>query len=68
MARIRPKKNLGTPDRLLRLGVAIVLFGLAYWKGSWILFSMALFVLYEAVFSWCLFYQILGKSSCRIRE
>ncbi len=58
------KKNIGTTDRLIRLAIAIALFLFAYWKGSWILFAIGLFVLFEAVMSWCVLYQILGKTSC----
>jgi hypothetical protein len=61
------KKNNGTADRLNRLMIAIVLLGLAYWKGSWILLIAGLFVLFEAAFSWCIFYQLLGKNSCPLK-
>jgi hypothetical protein len=58
------KKNIGKPDRLLRLIVGILLLGCAYWKMSWILLVLALFTLFEALMSWCILYQILGKNSC----
>lgn len=61
------RKNIGTKDRLLRLAIAIVLLALAYWKGSWLLLAAGLFTLFESAFSWCVLYQILGKSSCRIK-
>jgi hypothetical protein len=61
------KKNIGTADRLLRLFIAIVLLFLAYWKGSWVLLIAGLFVLFEAAFSWCVLYQILGKNSCPLK-
>jgi hypothetical protein len=57
-------KNIGKADRLLRLAIAIVLLFLAYWKGSWILLAAGVFVLFEAAFSWCVLYQILGRNSC----
>lgn len=60
------KKNIGTADRVLRLIVAIVLLALAYWYQSWILALFGLFTLYEAAASWCVMYQLLGKSSCPI--
>lgn len=62
------KKNIGTADRLLRLAIAIVLLLLAYWKGSWILLVAGIFVLFEAASSWCVMYQLLGKSSCPIKK
>ena len=58
------KKNIGTFDRVLRLALAIVLLVLAYLKMSWILLVAGLFVLFEAAFSWCILYQLLGKNSC----
>ena len=58
------KKNIGKPDRILRLIVGLLLLGWAYWKMSWILLILGLFTLFEAYMSWCILYQILGKSSC----
>jgi hypothetical protein len=58
------KKNIGKPDRILRLIIGILLLGWAYWKMSWILLILGLFTLFEAYMSWCILYQILGKSSC----
>lgn len=58
------KKNIGTKDRLLRLVIALILFGAAWWWPSWILFIMGCFTLYEVLAGWCAFYQLLGKSSC----
>lgn len=60
------QKNIGTPDRLLRLAIAIVLLIFAYWYSSWILLGFGLFTLYEAVASWCVLYQLLGRNSCPI--
>jgi len=60
------KKNIGTPDRLLRLAMAILLLVLAYWYASWLLALIGLFTLYEAAAGWCVLYQFLGKSSCPI--
>ncbi len=58
------RKNIGTPDRLFRLAIAIALFGLAYYKASWILAAAGLFVLYESLAGWCILYYFLGKNSC----
>jgi hypothetical protein len=63
---MRLKKNIGTPGRLLRLSLSLLCFALAYWKGSWIALSLALFVLFEALFSWCVVYHFLGKTSCKL--
>ncbi|MBU6383993.1 MAG: DUF2892 domain-containing protein [Verrucomicrobia bacterium] len=59
-------KNIGTTDRVIRFLIAVALFVFAYLHASWILFLFGLFTLFEAVFSWCILYQILGKSSCPI--
>ncbi len=58
------KKNIGAPDRLLRLTIGILLLGYAFWKMSWVALILALFTLFEAFMSWCILYQILGKNSC----
>lgn len=58
------KKNIGTSDRLFRLILSIIILGYALWQESWISAIVGLFVLYEALAGWCLFYQLLGKNSC----
>jgi hypothetical protein len=62
------KKNIGTKDRILRLIIAILLFGYAFWEGSWIAFAAGVFTLLESLFSWCILYQIMGKSTCPIHR
>jgi hypothetical protein len=57
-------RNIGTLDRMIRLGVALLLFILAFLRSSWGLYGVGVFVLFEAVIGWCILYQILGKSSC----
>lgn len=61
-------KNIGSSDRILRLVMALILFGLAWWQSSWILLGAALFVLFESLRGWCVFYQIMGKNSCSIKR
>lgn len=60
------KKNIGTSDRLIRLGLAIILYIYAWWAGSYIALGFALFTTYEALASWCIIYALLGKNSCPI--
>jgi hypothetical protein len=62
------KKNIGTVDRLIRLTIGILLLAFAYFKMSWIAFAFGLFTLFEACFSWCILYQLLGKSSCPLSK
>ena len=58
------KKNIGTPGRLFRFGIAVALFASAYYLGSWILGAAGLFVLYESLAGWCVVYHLIGKNSC----
>ncbi len=58
------KKNLGKVDRLIRLTIALLLLAFAWWQSSWIALIFGLFTLVEACFSWCLFYQLIGKNTC----
>lgn len=58
------KKNIGTPDRILRLLLGLILLGIAWWHSSWIALAFALFTFYEALAGWCVLYQMLGKNSC----
>ncbi|OJV09472.1 MAG: hypothetical protein BGO14_02890 [Chlamydiales bacterium 38-26] len=62
------KKNIGTSDRILRLTIALIFFGLALWQKSWILALVGLFTLYEAAASWCVLYQLIGKNTCPIND
>jgi hypothetical protein len=61
------QKNIGKPDRLLRLaiGLALLLWAiLTSWSPILIFFSG--FALFESLFSWCGFYAALGKNTCPI--
>jgi hypothetical protein len=58
------KKNMNNFDRLVRLAIAILFFIVAYFRESWILVLAGGFILFEALMSWCIVYQILGKNSC----
>jgi hypothetical protein len=62
------KKNIGNKDRLIRLIIAIILFILAWWLESWIILGVAVFTLFEAFASWCIWYQMMGKNSCPIEK
>ncbi len=58
------KKNIGKSDRIIRFILACGLFVLAFWLQSWILAAFGLFTLYEALASWCVLYQLIGKNTC----
>ncbi len=61
-------KNMGTPDRLWRLGLAILFFIAAWYWASLILTLVGLFTLFEALFSWCVVYQLMGKNTCPLKK
>jgi hypothetical protein len=63
----RGSKNIGKPDRLVRLCIGIGLFLWAvttYWSPLLLFFSG--FCFFEAIFSWCGFYAAMGRNSCPI--
>lgn len=66
--RLFMQKNIGAKDRIIRFIIAIFLFALAFWQDSWTIGFFALFVLYESLASWCLFYQLLGRNTCPIKK
>ena len=65
------KKNIGTFDRIIRLGLGVILIAVALvWVSIlWIkvvVILLALFCFYEALASWCLFYQLIGRNTCPV--
>ena len=61
------KKNLNLSGRIPRFSIAAFLFLLAIWQNSWIILTLSLFVFFEALMSWCVIYQLLGKNACSIK-
>jgi hypothetical protein len=59
------KKNIGTFGRILRFVIGFLLLIFAIWYGSWIALLFSLFTFFEALMSWCIVYQLLGKNSCK---
>jgi len=66
--KIKLCKNIDNRGQWIRATIGILLLGYAYWKMSWIVLILALFVLFESLMSWCIIYQILGCKSCRIKQ
>src|SRR3989344_4103644 len=62
------KPNIGTKDRIARLIIGVVLISLALIYKSTFMALAGLFSIYEAVSSWCVFYQLLGKNTCPIKS
>lgn len=60
-------RNIGTPDRTLRLaiGVGLLLWAITTSWSPFLLFFSG-FAFFEAIFSWCGFYAALGKKTCPI--
>jgi hypothetical protein len=47
--------------------IAILLLIYAWWQESWIVLGLSLFTFYEALNSWCIFYQFIGRNTCPIK-
>jgi len=62
----RSKNNIGKPDRLLRFFLGAGLFFFGFISGSFLLLFSAGFCFFEAIFSWCGFFAILGRNTCPI--
>ena len=65
------KNNIGTFDRIIRLGLGIILLAVALVvvNALWfkiVLIILAAFSFYQALTSWCLLYQLMGKNTCPI--
>lgn len=61
----RSSRNIGSPDRLLRLLIAVGLFAWAAfssWSPTLLFFSG--FTLFEATNKWCALYAAMGKNTC----
>ncbi|KKQ25604.1 MAG: hypothetical protein US39_C0006G0042 [Microgenomates group bacterium GW2011_GWC1_37_12b] len=61
------KKNIGTTDRIVRLGIGIILIVSSVLQKSGLSAIFGIFSIYEAVAGWCIFYQILGRNTCPIK-
>jgi uncharacterized membrane protein HdeD (DUF308 family) len=66
--KIKIPKNINTTGRLVRAFLGILVLFYAYWQKSWIALIIGLFVLFESIMSWCVVYQILGKTSCPVKK
>ena len=64
------KKNIGTLDRIVRFVIgAACLVAIAFvtpLAAKIVLGAAGLFCLYEAIASWCLFYQLIGRTTCPV--
>jgi hypothetical protein len=58
------KPNIGNPDKLLRLFIAVLLLVFGIYFNNFLLLFFSGFALFEAIFSWCGFYAAIGKNTC----
>ena len=61
-------KNIGSRDRYVRLFIGIILLIISYYLKSAFLAIFGLFSILEALISWCLIYQIIGKNTCPVNK
>ncbi len=73
------KKNIGTKDRVARLILGIISFIVAYlifknaandYQLTAVLFVtlFGIFCIFQATFSWCAWYALIGKNTCPIQK
>ncbi len=64
---MKKMRNIGKSDRLIRLAIGV---GLLLWTmlTTWspILIFLSGFAFFEAIFSWCGIYDVMGKNTCPI--
>lgn len=65
-------RNLGTSDRILRLGAGVAVIT-GFWGGSWpvlgpVLWAVAAVALLSAAFATCPAYRLFGLSSCPLQK
>jgi hypothetical protein len=59
------KKNVGTIDKTIRIIIAILLVGLAYFYSIWWLYLVALVPLITALFSFCPLYTLIKVNTAK---
>lgn len=62
------KKNLDLPGRVIRATLGLILITIGLFLKSWSLSLIALFVLIEALMSWCILFAFLGINKCKIKK
>jgi hypothetical protein len=62
------KRNIGTQDRVFRAftGAGLLVYGLLVEGRHLVVFFVAGFCFFEAIFSWCAFYAAVGKNTCPV--
>ncbi|WP_341214592.1 DUF2892 domain-containing protein [uncultured Wocania sp.] len=66
------KTNMGTADRIIRIGIAVIIAAL-YWQGiitgtlAYILLALSAIFVLTSLVSFCPLYRIVGINSCKIK-
>lgn len=60
--------NIGKSDRVLRFVSGILFTLLGVFLSSGLLVIAGLFTIFEALSSWCVFYQLIGKNTCLVKS
>ncbi len=66
-------KNIGIKDRVIRFVFGVLCFGAIFIFDMSIVFRFILIILgffgiFQAVFSWCAWYALIGKNTCPIQN
>ena len=61
------KKNMGTADRIIRVFIAIIIFGLGWYFNSW-WGLLGIVPLITSITGFCGLYRVLGMSTCSDKE
>lgn len=66
------QKNIGTADRVLRAIIGALVFASIPFIDSGMLkmvgIMLGLFMMYQALMSWCALYALLGKNTCPVQK
>jgi len=67
------KKNMGGADRIIRIGLALVV-GILYWQGiiggtlAYVLMAAAGIFVLTSLVSFCPLYTLVGLNTCKVKS
>ncbi len=59
------QKNIGTTERVIRVGAGAIIVSLAFWGPQNPFAALGLVPLLTGIIGWCPPYQMLGISTCK---
>jgi uncharacterized membrane protein HdeD (DUF308 family) len=65
---LKPKKNIGLIDRIVRITIGVALIIYSYFQMSLLALFFGIFSIYEGLNSWCILYQLIGINTCPINK